>query len=799
MNIHVLLALVFFLTPGGCPMYSIDLSTLEVPNDFQDELTLQSMLNSELEQSRNDLNDNQRSVPDDPPGRHRGKRPRVAPREELLPEVSHRAANNNAKELFLGTNLFGSSTRKCFSAEEIALIAARRDFESLLPKSFPSSLLCDSVVQMLMKYFHTVNRIVKSKAKDEARMVLQRAYYDALGGYLRYYLVPVAQISFYAGRLKLNTTERLVSLYQQCRIVLNTNGNGWRTPMVDVLSQLKSVRIRPVSLPAAPKEGDDDALSCALLEQSSGCKEAQNDQMIVPLPRLEAVDGHGHLTLIYLPLKQRRIYNLRSPQSAFVLVKFFQTVTQCYRFQGMCQRTYNRKLRNWIRESLQLHYRDEVFYPGLGGVLQVYEMLKIEDQGKAKQPVGEGEGECEEEQCFRGYQQTTDDVTDTGRVAVAGAGAGTGDNCRKQSRSPNTKKQEEDKAEKHYNKDGEECRECDDDPSAAFVAWLALFLFLLLLFLLLLIYCCMKKGRKPQITPRPNRKRVPAVQDPKSTKIAVDSNPSMPRRMAIHGSYYSSPIEISQSEKSPQGNDNDFRRFLDESHTSTSSLACQFNRKCLPVKFSRSSPDQYYPKKKRQPTTKLAKQKVVQAFHPLDTDDSELQSDTATPGPSPRRKPPPAGKEEALDQGRYTMPTLESYRTNTTETERTDRAPEKQKVARRCDKERCEGFKQTEKHEKEPEKQKPSRRCREDRCEKEPTETKRKEKPPEKSKRKEKKLETDTGQDERRKPSKKSDPKAEPTEKRLSGGGYDVRGPPKDSPGWETVFEDSSIVEGSSI
>ncbi|XP_022212579.2 uncharacterized protein LOC111067656 isoform X2 [Drosophila obscura] len=689
MNIHVLLLLLFFLTPGGCPMYSIDLSTLEVPNDFQNDLTLQSMLSSELEQSRNDLNANheqrmqmQRSVWDDPPGSHRATT--VAPRM-LLPKVSRSAASKDENaDLFLGTNLFGSSTRKCFSMEDIALIAARRDFETLLPKSFPSSMLCDSVVQMLMKYFHTVNRIVKGMAEDEAKLVLQRAFYDALGGYLHYYLLPVAQVSFYAGRLKLCTMERLVALYHQCLVVLNTNGNGWRTPVGDILSQLKSVRISPVKLPAR-KQGEEDASSCALLEQTSGCKEAPNDQMIVPLPRLEPVDGYGYLTNIYLPLKQRRIYNLRSPHSAFVLVKFFQTVTQCYRFQGMCQKAYNRKLRNWIRESLQLHYKDEVFYPGLGGILQVYELLQNEYHGKATQP----EGECQEEQCFMDYQETSDDVTDTGHVAAGGSKG------RKQSRSPNSKKERETQAQ---NQEGEECRECDDDASSAYVAWVALFLASLLLLLLLIIYCCMRKGRKPQVGPRIPHKRDPEVPPPTKAKVVTETKPSMPRRMAFQGSYYSSPIEVSHSEKSPQSNGNDFRRFLDDTHTSTSSLACQFNRKCMPMKFARSSPDEYYTRKRR---LSRVKQKLSKPFHLLDTE-SEQHTEEASPRPAPRRKPlPPAAREEAEDPQR--MPTLDSYRSITevtTETERArDRDLEKQKIRRRCEEElkeikRCEAIKE---------------------------------------------------------------------------------------------------------
>lgn len=495
MKLHVLSWLLFFLAPGGCPIYSIDLATLEVPtNDFQNELTLQSMLSSELRDYRNGLietvDEQVTNPPYSPPRRYQEHEWF----KDLPNELQKATRSTTESDSFLGTNLFGNYRKNCFSTEDIAIISARKDFELLVPKSFPQSLLTDSLVYMLLRYFNTVNQIVKRMSDDDTRLIMQRAFYDALGGYLRYYLVPMAQLSFYAGRIKLNTVERLVNIYQQCKTTLNTNGNGWRAPDKDILSQFKVRKIEPVKLPKSCYS-QEDASSCAQLDQTCISQEPDQGSMIVSLPRLETLDENGYMGNIYLPFRKRRIYNLRSPKSEFVVVKFFQTLTNCHRFQGISQANYNRQLLAWIKENLEMHYGDDVFYPGLGGILQIQERLSKEAKNaeeEARAPTnkndGQGSPSCPKEDSRKMSRSAIHWQEASGPVEESG---------------PEPMHQDEwltglDKVQSRP-EEVEECRECDNDET---LIWcIAAFLTLLLLLILLIICCCMRRGRKKRVAP----------------------------------------------------------------------------------------------------------------------------------------------------------------------------------------------------------------------------------------------------------------------------------------------------------
>ncbi|XP_043656798.1 uncharacterized protein LOC122622435 isoform X2 [Drosophila teissieri] len=593
MKLYVLSWLLFFLAPGGCPIYSIDLATLEVPtNDFQNELTLQSMLSSELRDYRNGLiervDDQMTNPPYSPPRSYQELEWfKDVPRD--LQKATRSAPDSDS---FLGTNLFGNYRKNCFSAEDIALISARKDFELLVPKSFPSSMLTDSIVYMLLRYFNTVNQIVKRMSDEDTRLILQRAFYDALGGYLRYYLLPMAQLSFYAGRIKLNTVERLVNIYQQCKTTLNTNGNGWRTPHKDIMSQFQLGKIEPVKLPKSC-HSQEDASSCASLDQTCISQEPDQGNMIVTLPRLETLDENGYLSNIYLPFRKRRIYNLRSPRSECVLVKFFQTLTSCHRFQGISQANYNRQLLAWIKENLEIHYGDDVFYPGLGRILQIQERLS-----KEKNPEEESRAPPNENDAQRPPFSPKEDSRKISRSAIHWQETSEPE----QEQEPEHQDEWLTGLEKVQNRqeDVEECRECDNDET---LIWcIAAFLTLLLLLILLIICCCMRRGRKKRVGPadaeapppkeKPKKeKEPPKAKEPEKEKEKKEDN----KKEDTDGTrrYYYSGSGRSTSQRSVQGNRYPNNPELD-TFTSTSSLGCQFNRKCMPMKFSRAKGGDYY-------------------------------------------------------------------------------------------------------------------------------------------------------------------------------------------------------------
>uniref|UniRef100_A0A1A9W7Y3 Uncharacterized protein n=1 Tax=Glossina brevipalpis TaxID=37001 RepID=A0A1A9W7Y3_9MUSC len=277
-------------------------------------------------------------------------------------------------ENFLGTNLFGNVRKRCFTLEEVALLSARRDFENLIPKEFPESLLSDRFVTILMKYFYGIHEMISGMSNEESKGVAQRAFYDTLGGYLNYYLVPVSKYSFYAGQVSLQTVENVILLHRNCKKYLNVNGNGWKPPIKDVLRKLKSVHIEPLHMDKA--KGCSEATFCLHLDMNSDQIDSDKGKMIVPLPNLEPEDHNNFLNNIFLPFKRKQTYDLRSGSSAYVLVKFYETVYKCYQYERIDQKYFNNKFRNWLLENVYVHMNDEQFYPGLGAVLRIYEILK---------------------------------------------------------------------------------------------------------------------------------------------------------------------------------------------------------------------------------------------------------------------------------------------------------------------------------------------------------------------------------------------------------------------------------------
>ncbi|XP_055902952.1 uncharacterized protein LOC129938815 isoform X1 [Eupeodes corollae] len=279
---------------------------------------------------------------------------------------------------FVGTNLFGDtsgSPKNCFTSEDVALLAARRDFELLIPKTIPSCLLDDDLVRILMQYFYEANQVVDKMTIGHSNTIARKAFFDAMGGYLQFYMVPISMFSFYAGLIKLRTVENILELLDQSKSFLNTNGNGWRHPMTD-FSNI-NIQIEPLQIVIDQMEQDTPCIELEVQDY----RDVEKSDMIIDLPRLD-IEENGHLGNIWLPFKRKNTFNLKTSQSAFVLLKYFDLTTRCYNFKDICQATFNGHFKKWIIENLEVHLKDEVLYPGLGAILRILETLRTNSNNK---------------------------------------------------------------------------------------------------------------------------------------------------------------------------------------------------------------------------------------------------------------------------------------------------------------------------------------------------------------------------------------------------------------------------------
>lgn len=186
--------------------------------------------------------------------------------------------------------------------------------------------------------------------------------------YLKHHLIPVTKFSFYSGNISFSVAENVVNLYERCKELLDTNGNGWNDPIVD-FSKI-SFKIERLDVKRDSTD-NETAKACAILAMNQSDDENDED-MLVPVPKIETES-------IWLPLKRKRVFNVNSKESSFVLLRYFITVSQCYIYQGINQAVFNRKLKAWIIESVLPFLDDDKLYPAFGAVLRILETIKDPD------------------------------------------------------------------------------------------------------------------------------------------------------------------------------------------------------------------------------------------------------------------------------------------------------------------------------------------------------------------------------------------------------------------------------------
>lgn len=180
-----------------------------------------------------------------------------------------------------------------------------------------------------------------------------------------------------------------MNLYDRCKELLDTNGNGWSDPITD-FSQFKT-KVEPLDLKKRFNE-DETMKACVNLAMNQNDNDNEED-MLVPLPKIEA-DVNEELSTIWLPLKRKHIFNINSKSSAFILFRYFVLVTQCYMYQGINQSIFNQKLNAWLVEEVLPYLDDEKLYPAFGAVLRILETVKGPNensyQGTKPKPSGRG-------------------------------------------------------------------------------------------------------------------------------------------------------------------------------------------------------------------------------------------------------------------------------------------------------------------------------------------------------------------------------------------------------------------------
>ena len=115
---------------------------------------------------------------------------------------------------------------------------------------------------------------------------------------MKHYLLPVIKFSYYTGNVTYLTASSVYSLYERCKELLDTNGNGWKDPITD-FSKFH-FKIDPIDLNNSMEE-DEEMKSCVSLMLNKDDVDNEED-MLVELPKIELEESE-ELSTIWIPFK----------------------------------------------------------------------------------------------------------------------------------------------------------------------------------------------------------------------------------------------------------------------------------------------------------------------------------------------------------------------------------------------------------------------------------------------------------------------------------------------------------------
>lgn len=156
-------------------------------------------------------------------------------------------------------------------------------------------------------------------------------------------------------------------------------GNGWRQSKDFFQTNYEIEPINP-SIKAGPAEsiippnGRDNPCEKLLLASDEDDTFRFETDLIVSLPQIDTEDSDGILN-IRLPFKRKQNFNLNSKASAFVLLKYYVTVSKCYEYRKQGSERFDMRFLKLVKEKFVPLLRRDEFYPGFGAILRILESL----------------------------------------------------------------------------------------------------------------------------------------------------------------------------------------------------------------------------------------------------------------------------------------------------------------------------------------------------------------------------------------------------------------------------------------
>ncbi|XP_049702325.2 uncharacterized protein LOC110384302 [Helicoverpa armigera] len=262
----------------------------------------------------------------------------------------------------VGTVLFTASDmqKRQWTKSELSLLRARRYFQTLLPPPIFINTFNEDYVNILLGYFRDAYASIKRESADpETDTIMTTALSDAIGGYLKVWVLPIAKLDYYGGTVSQQNVIKLFQFYNEIKRYLDTDGTGWRRPDENVLNSI-TINVAPLKLLSNTRSMKDPCENLAYFEKTP-------DGLGIPIPN---VNWNDKSSTMFIPLKNVSLIMLNNPNTAHHLMKYYDAARSCIQFSNpQDQDIFDEKFQEWLANEIVPHLKDDELYLALGSVL----------------------------------------------------------------------------------------------------------------------------------------------------------------------------------------------------------------------------------------------------------------------------------------------------------------------------------------------------------------------------------------------------------------------------------------------
>uniref|UniRef100_A0A0A9WC83 Protein SSX9 n=1 Tax=Lygus hesperus TaxID=30085 RepID=A0A0A9WC83_LYGHE len=268
--------------------------------------------------------------------------------------------------------------RPCFDVETIQVLVARRVMQDLIPKKVVRDF------GSLLEYISKAEIIMKMKTRDEKEYsYMKRAMYDAIGGYLYAFTIPVLNEAFYAGKVEFNIANELHIVLRRMMNYLRTNGGFWADPC-DMDKIPTRVQALTLNLCLQDQSCDNFVIASDLqpqIEEGEGTSKGNKTNCIPEAPKIQLpfLDDNSYPNAIVVPFKEHALFSLLTSCSVNIVPKYYVLAMRCLSHPQFTNEDiifFNQRLHRWIMSIVLPHLQDtDRFFPGFGGIMRVVETM----------------------------------------------------------------------------------------------------------------------------------------------------------------------------------------------------------------------------------------------------------------------------------------------------------------------------------------------------------------------------------------------------------------------------------------